>query len=300
MNSKTPLYFITGFLGSGKTTFISRMLEEHAQKKRLAIIQNEYAPSGIDGQLLRDTGQPFYLEEISHGSVFCVCQFSGFKDLLLELNARQKPEAILVETTGMADPIAIAQLLAGPGLRDAFYLAHTFTLIDATAFCSTHRHILAVQHQVQIADSLVVSKMDIADDSLDDISEALKAINPFAQQVEADQIVQQPLDEFSHLKRFLYGALAVPGQGGFVSNVFKSTQVLTRRQWQTFIQTLPESTYRLKGYITLKDEETQTIQYLLIQYTPTQYEEILFPEGRTQNELVAIGTAPTLFNELEA
>ena len=69
-----PFYLITGFLGSGKTTLLKYLLNHVGSRYRIAVIQNEFAPTGMDGMELKRESPDFKLLEINNGSVFCVCQ----------------------------------------------------------------------------------------------------------------------------------------------------------------------------------------------------------------------------------
>ena len=96
-NMPIPFYLVTGFLGSGKTTFIKRYLEAFADKKRIGIIQNEFAPGEVDGKELRLTGHSFELLEINNGSVFCVCLLGTFIYSLSEFMDVHHPDMVIME-----------------------------------------------------------------------------------------------------------------------------------------------------------------------------------------------------------
>ena len=75
---KIPFHIISGFLGSGKTTFLNKIIENYSDKYKLGIIQNEFAPANIDGTILKKSEKNFDLLEINNGSVFCVCLMGDF------------------------------------------------------------------------------------------------------------------------------------------------------------------------------------------------------------------------------
>ncbi len=103
-----PFILVTGFLGSGKTTLVTRLLNHFGNEKKIAVIQNEFANANIDGQELEKTGKAFKILEINKGSVFCVCLLSSFIQSLVELVESCQPDIIVLEATGLADPISIA------------------------------------------------------------------------------------------------------------------------------------------------------------------------------------------------
>lgn len=95
--NKIPFYLVTGFLGSGKITLLKRIINDHADSMKLAVIQNEFAPASVDGTDLRQTHKPFEMLEINKGSVFCVCLLSGFIKSLSVFIDSYTPDAVFLE-----------------------------------------------------------------------------------------------------------------------------------------------------------------------------------------------------------
>ena len=75
---KIPFHIVSGFLGSGKTTFLKQIIDNYSDKYKLGIIQNEFASANIDGIELEASGKSFKLLRINKGSVFCVCLLGDF------------------------------------------------------------------------------------------------------------------------------------------------------------------------------------------------------------------------------
>jgi len=299
---KIPIFLVTGFLGSGKTSFISHFLHQYDQKKKIAIVQNEFAPLNIDSVLLQKDSDHFHLEELHTGSIFCACLFPRFRELLLTLSDKSI-EAVLVETTGIADPIAIAQLVEDEQLSKRFYMAQVITLVDAPRVLAILLHIQGVRHQVQIADTLLINKVDlIEEETLHTIKEQLQAINPYAEviavtqaQVDFDQTMNW---EAQHKAVFeqqnIKGELTRCGDGGYVSSVYKTTKRIRKVALQTFLAALDENILRVKGYLCLESGEKMILQYL-----PQQMEQIPYSSSMGQTELIAIGYKKPPFYLLE-
>ncbi|MCF6249286.1 MAG: hypothetical protein L3J69_18305, partial [Desulfobacula sp.] len=102
MSSITNVILITGFLGSGKTTFLNRIVKAFPKDQKLMILMNEFGEIGLDGTLVE--GDELDILEISKGSIFCVCVKIDFIRALSEIAHKLKPDVLIVESTGVANP----------------------------------------------------------------------------------------------------------------------------------------------------------------------------------------------------
>ena len=107
MANKTKLYLLTGFLGSGKTTFLTNVLEDLSGNK-VAVIMNEFGKVGIDGTIIQKEGME--IVEINRGSIFCSCLQLSFVSALIDM-ADRNMEYVFVESSGLADPSNIGDFL---------------------------------------------------------------------------------------------------------------------------------------------------------------------------------------------
>jgi G3E family GTPase len=160
---RVPLVVLTGFLGAGKTTLLNRLLARRAGRAatgKLGVIVNELGEVGIDGSLL--AGDAAKQVELPGGCVCCVLG-SKLDDTLLELVEKNPQiEAIVLETTGVAEPLPIAWAVARKPVADKVRLAAVVTLVDATHFIASRRLSVAVDAQVAYADVLLVTKAELA------------------------------------------------------------------------------------------------------------------------------------------
>jgi G3E family GTPase len=175
-----PFYLVTGFLGSGKTTFLKEVLAGYSSGKRIAVIQNEFAPTGVDGIELKMTGTGFRLVEINNGSVFCVCLMATFVESLQNLIEEYKPEMIFLEASGLADPVNIIELLGREGLNGRVGLAHIITIVDAPHFEKGRKTLPRFRHQIMIADTVLINKSDVFEGSKALLYDQIRSMNPFA------------------------------------------------------------------------------------------------------------------------
>ncbi len=178
---KTPVVLVTGFLGSGKTTLISRLLE-HPGMGETAVIVNELGEIGIDHHLLRRVDERTVL--LSSGCVCCVLRgdlVDELRDLLDRRDAKEVPhfKRVVVETTGVADPVPIVMtLLSDPVVRHHYELESVVATVDGVHGLRGPESV----KQVAVADRLVLTKADIAGpETRVELEAQLAHLNPTAQ-----------------------------------------------------------------------------------------------------------------------
>ncbi|HEX5059893.1 MAG TPA: GTP-binding protein [Kofleriaceae bacterium] len=163
---RVPLVILTGFLGAGKTTLLNRLLADRAARNahgKIGVIVNELGEVGIDGALLGTEAARQI--ELPGGCVCCVLGDELDKTVIDLVTANPDLEAIVLETTGVAEPLPIAWALAREPVRDYVRLAIVVTLLDATNFRASRGVSVAVAAQVAYADVLLVTKESLAGDA---------------------------------------------------------------------------------------------------------------------------------------
>lgn len=176
-----PVHVLTGFLGSGKTTLLRHLLA-HPDMGRTAVIVNEFGEVGIDHDLLATSDENFV--QLSNGCLCCRIR----SDLVRTLNelARRRAsdgriefERVVVETSGLADPVPIvAALMTDRLVREEFRLAGVVTTVDGVfGLDALARHPESAR-QVGVADCVVITKGDRADARLEDVAAAILQMRP--------------------------------------------------------------------------------------------------------------------------
>ncbi|MEE4266396.1 MAG: GTP-binding protein [Desulfobacteraceae bacterium] len=175
MSGITRVYLITGFLGSGKTTFLNRILEAFPKDKKLTLLVNEFGEIGVDGTLVE--GDEIDMMEISKGSIFCVCVKTDFIKGLYELNSVVQPDVLLIESTGVANPSDLKKDLKLSIFNDRFHFMEQFCVIDAAHFMDAYRVYASLEKQVASSTVFIINKIDLASPAA--IAETKKIIGQF-------------------------------------------------------------------------------------------------------------------------
>ena len=183
MNRPIPVLLLTGYLGAGKTTLLNHLLQSPGLRgRKLALIINEFGPLGIDGKLVAPGDYTKF--ELNKGSLFCICIKTDLIKTLDTIAREVKPDLVLVEATGVADPCDLGQILDSPHLKESFHIGANICLVDAAGFTQVAAFLRTAKRQVMWADGLVINKIDMVPPSdVAALQGILRELNPDAPQV---------------------------------------------------------------------------------------------------------------------
>jgi len=193
MAEKIPVTVLTGYLGAGKTTLLNRILsEDHGRK--FAVIVNEFGEIGIDNDLVVGADEEVF--EMNNGCICCTVRGDLVRILDGLMRRKGKFDAVIVETTGLADPAPVAQtFFVDENVGRKTRLDAVVTVADAKWLSERLKDAPEAKNQIAFADVILVNKTDLVSaDELRDVEGRIRAINPYAK-LHRTERAQIPLAE---------------------------------------------------------------------------------------------------------
>jgi G3E family GTPase len=178
-SDKVPVTVLTGYLGAGKTTLLNRILSEPHGKK-YAVIVNEFGEIGIDNDLVVGADEEVF--EMNNGCICCTVRGDLIRIIDGLMRRKGKFDAIIVETTGLADPAPVAQtFFVDPAIGEKTKLDAVVTVADAKWLKDRLRDAPEAKNQIAFADVILVNKTDLVEEpDLREIEARIRGINPYA------------------------------------------------------------------------------------------------------------------------
>ena len=179
MAEKIPVTVLTGYLGAGKTTLLNRILSEPHGKK-FAVIVNEFGEIGIDNDLVVGADEEIF--EMNNGCICCTVRGDLIRIIEGLMKRKGKFDAIIVETTGLADPAPVAQtFFVDADVQEASRLDAVVTVADAKWLSERLKDAPEAKNQVAFADVILLNKSDlVSPEELREVEARIRAINPYA------------------------------------------------------------------------------------------------------------------------
>ncbi|TGT73439.1 MULTISPECIES: GTP-binding protein [unclassified Mesorhizobium] len=177
--TQIPVTVLTGYLGAGKTTLLNRILSEN-HGKRYAVIVNEFGEIGIDNDLIVESDEEIY--EMNNGCVCCTVRGDLIRVVEGLMKRPGRFDAIVVETTGLADPVPVAQtFFMDDDVRTKTKLDAVVALVDAKHLPLRLKDSKEAEDQIAFADVVVLNKTDlVTPEELEKVEATIRAINPAA------------------------------------------------------------------------------------------------------------------------
>ena len=324
--TKIPVSIITGFLGSGKTTLISQLMQ-NTQGKRLAVIVNEFGDVGVDGQILKECAIPNCPEdnimELSNGCICCTVADDFIPTIEALMALVPQPEHILIETSGLALPKPLLQAFDWPDIRSRITVDGVIALADAEAVAANQfaPNLDAVERQrnaddqldhdtplsevfedqIACADLILLTKSDLADtDQKERARRVIAEVTP--RKLPVIEVTEGKIDP-----RLILGLEAaaendmdarpshhdgVPEHDheDFDSAVFDIPALNTAEELTAKIEQLSneQQILRVKGYAAVSGKPMRLLVQAVGSRVRAQYDRMWHPQEEKQGRLVVI------------
>jgi G3E family GTPase len=178
-----PILLVTGFLGAGKTTLVNHLLAQ-AEGRRIAAVVNDFGAINIDAELIE--GASDGVVSLSNGCICCSLQGDLLRTLAALLRRAPRPELIVIETSGVADPADIVRNLMDPVIVREAPLETVLCVVDATARPQALNEDALLRSQLRAADVVALSKVDLVDAAARaQLRDAVRTLRPAAVVVDA-------------------------------------------------------------------------------------------------------------------
>ena len=190
--TQVPVTVLTGYLGAGKTTLLNRILSEQHGKK-YAVIVNEFGELGVDNDLVIDADEEVF--EMNNGCICCTVRGDLIRIVEGLMKRKGQFDAIIVETTGLADPAPVAQtFFVDEDVQERARLDAVVTVADAKWLSDRLKDAPEAKNQIAFADVIILNKTDLVNAAeLAEVEGRIRAINPYAKLHKTTRC-QVPLD----------------------------------------------------------------------------------------------------------
>ena len=320
-----PITIISGFLGSGKTTLLNHILKNQVGIKT-AVLVNEFGEIGIDNELIIKTAEDMI--ELNNGCICCTINGELLNTVSKILDRPEKIDYLIVETTGLADPLPVAMTFAGGDLREKVRLDSIITLIDADNFDFDLKNSSVAYSQILYGDILLLNKCDLVTDKhlkkieshINSIKKEPRILRSINSEVGLQTIMSVGLfetDTFqfkekmnknqdSHLHsshshdHSSHSHDLINNIEGFTSISFETNEPFSLRKFQNFLDNqISQNVFRAKGILWFMESERKHVFHLSgKRFSLDDYEW----ENEKSNKIVLIGKEldhQTIKNQLD-
>lgn len=278
------LYFLTGFLGSGKTTILRNLLE-NMEGAKVGVIQNELGKISVDGTVLQNND--IQMIELTRGSIFCSCLRLSFVDALVQMSQKGL-EYVFVESSGFGDPSNAEEILEATKVMvgDAYDFRGCICLVDCFNFLDQLGDTETIDRQLKHCNLAVLTKIDLVDrERIEFIKEKVQEINPVCPITEsANGNIDRSFYNMDLMKYKWAECEETTNSAATKPKTFSMnfTGEVEKDKLEAFLKRIEPDVYRVKGFFKVKKEGWEKIDVVGKKLDYAAYEE------QPQSELVFI------------
>ena len=283
---------ITGFLGSGKTTFLLNALKQ--DQKKVGVLMNEFGVISIDSITIQN--ESIDLKELTNGSIFCSCLKDKFIEGLIEL-LKKDLDIIYIESTGLADPSDMKKIIEiihrlEPAL--SFKFEGTICLVDGLYFIRAVDKMLSIRRQIKHSHHIIINKRDlISQEIYDEVLQRINKINPQAK-ITTTSYGKLDINEmqfnYYDISEEISSNTPATRTKAIIIEVNADNKDLTRKILEVFLQEVGGYFYRIKGYLRMDNQVLKIDQVGMALDIEIVEDSQLYTNSHKMNQIVFLAS----------
>ena len=255
------IILVTGFLGSGKTTLVNRIINRYSSRK-IGLIINDFGKISVDGMLVSkllrraDIAENQAVYEIKNGSLFCSC-LSAELVVALKKFIEISPEILIIETSGLSDPSTFEQILLENRLGKEFNILSSVCIVDPISAIKLSAKIVAIEKQIRSSNIHIINKVDTIDETqLNSVRKLINKYNsnPIVIETSFTKINLDLLENIEHEELKTKNEISCNTVNSRPGSIVLPQQNITLDGFKKYYKSIACKIMRLKGFINIDNK----------------------------------------------